>query len=89
VIGDTVNIAARVEAATRETGDDVLISEVTRNRLCSNSFEFEKRPPVPLKGKSVHVPPNGKSVHVALWDPRPLTRAAAAASSVPRTPVPD
>jgi len=27
VIGDAVNVAARVEAATRETGDTVLLTE--------------------------------------------------------------
>ena len=33
VIGDAVNVAARVEAATREIGDDVLITEATHERL--------------------------------------------------------
>jgi hypothetical protein len=33
----------------------VLITEATRERMCSNLFEFEERPPVPLKGKSVQV----------------------------------
>ncbi len=35
VIGDAVNVAARVEAATREVGEDVLISERTLERLTS------------------------------------------------------
>ncbi len=30
MIGDTVNTAARVERVTRETGDDVLVTEATR-----------------------------------------------------------
>jgi adenylate cyclase len=51
VIGDAVNTAARVEAATRETGDDVLITEATRDGLGPARFEFEERPPVPLRGK--------------------------------------
>jgi class 3 adenylate cyclase len=55
VIGDAVNTAARVEAATRETGDDVLITEATRNLLGMARFEFEPRPPVPLKGKREEV----------------------------------
>lgn len=55
VIGDTVNTAARVEAATRETGDDVLITDATRERLCRDDFDFLERPPVPLKGKSLPV----------------------------------
>jgi adenylate cyclase len=33
VIGDAVNIASRVEAATRELGEDVLITEATAHRL--------------------------------------------------------
>jgi adenylate cyclase len=33
VIGDVVNTAARVERVTRETGDDVLITEATRMLL--------------------------------------------------------
>jgi len=68
VIGDTVNTAARVEAATRETGDPVLITEATRRRLPGERYEFEQRPPVPLKGKSVPV---------ELWAPR--ARAVSAA----------
>jgi adenylate cyclase len=79
VIGDTVNTAARVEAATRETGDDVLITELTRERLCHNEFDFEERPPVPLKGKSVPV---------RLWAPRAATRSESG-SLAARAPVPD
>ena len=56
VIGDPVNTAARVESATRQTGDDVLISEATRQLLSASFEEFESRPPIPLKGKSEPVP---------------------------------
>ena len=35
VIGDAVNVAARVEAATREVGEDVLITSRTVERLTS------------------------------------------------------
>jgi adenylate cyclase len=49
VIGDAVNVAARVEACTRETGDDVLISEQTRRRL-SEKIEAISRGPQELKG---------------------------------------
>jgi adenylate cyclase len=61
VIGDAVNTAARVEAVTRETGDDVLITEATRALLDEQLFEVDPRPSVPLKGKRVEVP---------LWAPR-------------------
>ena len=40
VIGDAVNVAARVEAATRELGDDVLLTEATHERL-RDDFELE------------------------------------------------
>jgi class 3 adenylate cyclase len=50
-----------VEAATRDTGDDVLITDATRMQLPDGRFEFEERPPVPLKGKREEV---------RLWVPR-------------------
>jgi adenylate cyclase len=56
-----VNTAARVEAATRETGDQVLITEDTRRRLRTQGFELDERKTVELKGKQVHV---------QLWAPR-------------------
>jgi adenylate cyclase len=52
VIGDPVNTAARVEAATRMTGDDVLITETTLRALGPRGRGFEERPAVPLRGKS-------------------------------------
>ena len=52
VIGDAVNTAARVESATRQTGDDVLITEATRRLLTANRDGWRERPPIPLKGKS-------------------------------------
>jgi class 3 adenylate cyclase len=52
---------ARVEAATRETGDQVLITEDTRRRLRTQGFELDARNAVELKGKQVHV---------ELWAPR-------------------
>jgi adenylate cyclase len=50
VIGDAVNVAARVEATTRETGDDVLITAST-NELLSGQIEVEPRGEHELKGK--------------------------------------
>jgi class 3 adenylate cyclase len=55
VIGDTVNVAARVEQLTRETGDTVLLTEATRCLLDGN-VQLEPRGEVPLKGKSDLVP---------------------------------
>ncbi|HEX8120160.1 MAG TPA: adenylate/guanylate cyclase domain-containing protein [Solirubrobacteraceae bacterium] len=55
VIGDTVNTAARVESATRRTGDDVLVTEATVTLLGRDHGGFDERPPVPLKGKTAEV----------------------------------
>jgi class 3 adenylate cyclase len=55
VIGDPVNTASRVEAATRLTGDDVLITETTLRALGPAGDDFEQRPPIPLKGKNATV----------------------------------
>jgi adenylate cyclase len=55
VIGDVVNTASRVEGATRDTGDDVLITEATRALLSANSNRWEDRSALPLKGKSEEV----------------------------------
>ena len=51
VIGDAVNVAARVEGATRQTGDDVLITAATRD-LMLGTPELVSRGTIPLKGKA-------------------------------------
>jgi adenylate cyclase len=62
VIGDTVNTAARVETATRKTGDDILITDATRQRLRRDHGAWLERDPIPLKGKtqpvSLFAPPD-------------------------------
>jgi class 3 adenylate cyclase len=55
VIGDAVNTAARVEEATRITGDDVLVTEATRRLLTLPFRGFEERPGILLKGKTEQV----------------------------------
>ncbi len=52
VVGDPVNTAARVEAATRQTGDDILITEATLRALGPDAGAFDERPSAPLKGKA-------------------------------------
>lgn len=51
VIGDAVNIAARVEAATRDTGDEILITRATRD-LLQRPVSLSSRGSIALKGKS-------------------------------------
>ncbi len=55
VIGDPVNVAARVEAATRQTGDPVLIAERTKDLAGPGPWRMVERPGVPLKGKTEKV----------------------------------
>lgn len=54
VIGDVVNVAARVEAATRDTGDDVLLTAETRD-LLTRPHDLVSRGEVSLKGKTLPV----------------------------------
>ncbi|WP_354697973.1 hypothetical protein DSM112329_03632 [Paraconexibacter sp. AEG42_29] len=55
VIGDVVNVAARVESATRETGDMLLVTEHTRALLSREPVAVVERPGLVLKGKSTTV----------------------------------
>jgi adenylate cyclase len=51
VIGDAVNVCARVESATRDTGDDLLLTCHTRDAL-TRPVAVTSRGSVPLKGKA-------------------------------------
>src|SRR5205085_3643465 len=52
VIGDAVNVAARVESATRQTGDAVLIAQRTKELLAGTEIRLIERPGLTLKGKT-------------------------------------
>jgi len=52
VIGDVVNTASRVEALTRDTGDDILITAATRARLMREPVTLEERPLAELAGRA-------------------------------------
>ena len=56
VIGDPVNVAARVEHLTREIGDVVLVTEATRCLLSDAGGELDPRGDFALKGVSEPVP---------------------------------
>jgi class 3 adenylate cyclase len=49
VIGDAVNVASRVEAATRSTGDSVLLTAATREEL-SGDYDLVRRGERELRG---------------------------------------
>jgi adenylate cyclase len=55
VIGDTVNVAARVEELTKETGDFILVTEATRVALSMPRPRSTKRGSFDLRGKSTKV----------------------------------
>jgi adenylate cyclase len=55
VIGDPVNVAARVEAATRTTGDTILLAERTKELLSAPHPQLVERSDVELKGKRERV----------------------------------
>jgi adenylate cyclase len=78
VIGDAVNVAARVEAATRQTGDTILLSEHTRALLSDGAAgSLEPRPAVPLKGKAEPV---------SLFAPRVATVSSGSPERLRTTP---
>lgn len=54
VIGDTVNIASRLESQTKEARADILVSKAVRDRTVGEFGEdrFEEVGPVSLKGKT-------------------------------------
>jgi adenylate cyclase len=56
VIGDPVNVASRVERATRQTGDVALLTEATRCLLANGGEGLVPRGEIELKGKSDPVP---------------------------------
>ncbi|WP_139979483.1 adenylate/guanylate cyclase domain-containing protein [Nocardioides litoris] len=73
VIGDPVNVAARVEAETRRTGDDVLVTAATR-ALLTRQHHLVSRGPVELKGKTEPV-----EVFALVPEPSPADGPAVAA----------
>ena len=50
VVGDTINVAARVERLTRDLSVDVLITEEVRREL-DGRFQIRVMPALPVKGK--------------------------------------
>jgi class 3 adenylate cyclase len=56
LIGDAVNVAARVQELTKLTGDTVLITESTRSQLCGPPVPITARGPRQLRGKAYQTP---------------------------------
>lgn len=55
VIGDTVNLAARVEQLTKDTGDAILVTEATRAALSVPRPRSSKRGDFEIRGKAAKV----------------------------------
>jgi adenylate cyclase len=66
IIGDAVNVAARVEADTRHTGDGILITDTTR-ALLADARGLQSRGVRALKGRAAEV---------ELWAPDPRELSA-------------
>jgi adenylate cyclase len=59
VVGDPVNVAARVQDATRELGEPLLLTEATRLLLDSSPIALEPRGTLSLKGRAKPVAVHG------------------------------
>jgi class 3 adenylate cyclase len=49
-IGDTVNLGSRLEAATKEFGHDIIVSEYTYVAV-RNNFQFHSLGPINIRGR--------------------------------------
>ncbi|MGD8561776.1 MAG: adenylate/guanylate cyclase domain-containing protein [Desulfarculaceae bacterium] len=54
VVGDTVNLAARVESLNKDLGTEILITRGTRDQL-KGAFNLQAFPPISVKGKRTPV----------------------------------
>jgi class 3 adenylate cyclase len=59
VVGDPVNVAARVQDATRELGEPLLLTEATRLLLDGSTTALEPRGTLSLKGKAKPIEVHG------------------------------
>jgi adenylate cyclase len=50
LVGDTVNLASRLQGLTKEFGTDIIVSAATRARL-NEGVTFTELPPTTVKGK--------------------------------------
>jgi adenylate cyclase len=82
VIGDVVNTASRVEAQTRITGDDVLITQAVHERLRRDRGGWQECPAAELKGKREAVRLFAPSDREE--EPWPTSSSAAPAEPTPR-----
>lgn len=72
-IGDTVNVAARLESATKELGADILVSEYTWSAI-RGAFSFRKLGPIRVKGRKAAVQVYAAEPEAVAQDVAPATR---------------
>jgi adenylate cyclase len=70
LIGDTVNVASRVEQLTKTTGDAILLTEQTVNAMTSRPLGLTNRGAHALKGKSAEIAVFGLNPAVTTADGR-------------------
>jgi adenylate cyclase len=73
VVGDPVNVAARVQDATRDLGERLLVTEATR-LLLADDGELEPRGTISLKGKARPVAVYGRVSDPVTLPGRPARR---------------
>ena len=54
LVGDTVNLASRIQGLTKEFACEIILSQTTRD-LATESYEMEQLPAIKVKGKSREV----------------------------------
>lgn len=52
VLGDAVNVAARVEGLTKDLGQDILVTDATRERIRHERVTFTAMAPTQVKGRA-------------------------------------
>jgi adenylate cyclase len=50
-IGDTVNVASRLEGLTKEAGTPIVVSAATRDRIGDGRYDWRPLPPMTVRGK--------------------------------------
>jgi class 3 adenylate cyclase len=75
LIGDAVNVAARVEQLTKDTGDVILLTEATRVLLSDGNVVPEQRGRVRIRGKSQEVAIHALPTKALSPSPAPLPLA--------------
>jgi adenylate cyclase len=81
VIGDTVNVASRIEGLTKEQGVPMLVSDRTRDSA-GDAFSFKPAKPLPVKGKAepistfIPLPAVGAAGATAMPDAPPSAQAS-------------